>query len=302
MSELMMHNAPHTLVRAGSRRRLSLALAATAAWFVVELAAGFYTNSLALIADAAHMLTDVAALSLSMFALKVASRPATHKKTFGYLRAEILASLANGVLLVLVALSVLYEAYQRLVAPPPVRGGTMLIVAALGLVVNIVTLSILYRFQHASLNVRGAFLHVVGDALGSVGAIVAGTLMVWRQWYLADPLVSALVSFLIMYSSWHLLRESVDVLLEGAPGHLDVASILKDLGSTEGVLSVHDLHVWSITSGMPAMSCHVVLRKDADPSVVLSNLSSVMRATHGIEHTTIQIEKEGWLARPTHIE
>ncbi len=298
----MMHNTSHARARAGSRRSLSLALMATAAWFVVELAAGFYTNSLALIADAAHMLTDIAALSLSMFALKIASRPATHRKTYGYFRAEILASLANGVLLVLVALSVLYEAYHRLIAPPLVRGGTMLIVAALGLVVNLVTLGILYRFQHESLNVRGAFLHVVGDTLGSVGAIVAGTAMVLWQWYLADPLVSALVSLLIMYSSWQLLRESVDVLLEGTPRHLDVASILNDLGSTDGVLSVHDLHVWSITSGMPAMSCHVVLWSDADPSIVLSNLSNVMREKHGIEHTTIQIEKEGWLVRPTRIE
>lgn len=298
----MMHATSHAHVRAGSRRSLSLALGATAAWFVVELAAGFYTNSLALMADAAHMLTDVAALSLSMFALRIASRPATHRKTYGYLRAEILASLANGVLLVILALSVLYEAYHRLFQPPAVRGGIMLIVAVLGLVVNLVTLSLLYRSQHECLNVRGAFLHVLGDALGSVGAIVAGTAMVLWQWYLADPLVSALVSMLIMYSSWELLRESVDVLLEGTPRHLDVASILSDLGSTEGVLSVHDLHVWSITSGMPAMSCHVVLTSDADPAVVLSDLSRVLREKHDIDHTTIQIEKEGWLVRPTRIQ
>lgn len=297
-----MQNSSHARARAGSRKSLSLALWATAAWFVIELAAGLYTNSLALMADAAHMLTDVAALSLSMFALRMASRPATHRKTYGYLRAEILASLANGVLLVILALWVLYEAYRRLLAPPSVLGGPMLIVAALGLVVNLVTLSLLYRSQHECLNVRGAFLHVLGDALGSVGAIIAGTAMVVWQWYLADPLVSAVVSLLIMYSSWQLLRESVDVLLEGAPRHLDVASILADLGGTEGVLSVHDLHVWSITSGMPAMSCHVVLGADADPSVVLPCLSRVMREKHGIEHTTIQIEKEGWLMRPTHIE
>jgi cobalt-zinc-cadmium efflux system protein len=302
MSDMMMHAPSHALVRSGSRRSLSLALAATAAWFLVELIAGFYTNSLALIADAAHMLTDVAALSLSMFAFKIASRPATHRKTYGYLRAEILASLANGVLLVLLALSVLYEAYHRLLEPPSVRGGAMLTVAALGLAVNLITLSLLYRSQHECLNVRGAFLHVVGDTLGSVGAIVAGTAMVLWQWYLADPLVSALVSLLILYSSWQLLRESVDVLLEGTPRHLDVASILADLGCTQGVLSVHDLHVWSITSGMPAMSCHVVLRNDADPAVVLSDLNRAMREKHNIEHTTIQIEKEGWLMRPTRIE
>ena len=302
MSGLMMHNSSHARVRAGSRRSLSLALGATAAWFVVELVAGFYTNSLALIADAAHMLTDVAALSLSMFALKIASRPATHRKTYGYLRAEILASLANGVLLVLVALWVLYEAYHRLREPPSVRGGVMLIVAALGLVVNLITLSLLHRSQHECLNVRGAFLHVLGDALGSVGAMVAGTAMVLWQWYLADPLVSTLVSLLIMFSSWQLLRDSVDVLLEGTPRHLNVASILADLGCAEGVLSVHDLHVWSITSGMPAMSCHVVLRSDADASIALPSLNKAMREKHGIEHTTIQIEKEGWLVRPTRIE
>jgi cobalt-zinc-cadmium efflux system protein len=271
----------------------------TGSWFLVELAAGFYTNSLALIADAAHMITDVAALSLSFFALKISARPATHQKTYGYVRAEILAALANGVLLVVISIYIFYEAYSRLLSPPVVKSTPMLIVAGVGLMANLTTAGLLYRSQHENLNIRGAFLHVVGDTLGSVGAIIAGIVMVVWRWYLADPLISVLVALLVLYSSWQLVRESVDVLLEGTPRHLNISSILADLGSVRGVLSVHDLHVWSITSHMPAMSCHIVLRRDADPAAVLQTLSRLMRDKYHIEHTTIQIETEHWVAPPS---
>ena len=177
----------------------------------------------------------------------------------------------------------------------------MLTVAALGLAVNLLTMALLYRSQHECLNVRGAFLHVLGDMLGSIGAVIAGTVMLLWQWYLADPLVSCVVALLVMVSSWQLMRESVEVLLEGTPRNLDVAAILQDLGSAEGVASVHDLHVWSITSGMPAMSCHVVLRSGADPPEALARLSALMREKYAIDHTTIQIEDEGWTPRPTQI-
>jgi cobalt-zinc-cadmium efflux system protein len=297
----MPHHAPHAHSREASRKSLLLALVVTGSWFLVELAAGLYTNSLALIADAAHMLTDVAALSLSLFALHIAARPATHRRTYGYLRAEILAALTNGIFLVVVALYVLYEAYHRFRSPPAVRSGAMLTVAALGLAVNLLTMALLYRSQHECLNVRGAFLHVLGDMLGSIGAVIAGTVMLLWQWYLADPLVSCVVALLVMVSSWQLMRESVEVLLEGTPRNLDVAAILQDLGSAEGVASVHDLHVWSITSGMPAMSCHVVLRSGADPPEALARLSALMREKYAIDHTTIQIEDEGWTPRPTQI-
>ncbi len=279
------------------RQALALSLTITGSWFLVELAAGFYTNSLALIADAAHMLTDVAALAMSLLALKISARPATHEMTFGYVRAEILAALANGVLLVLISLYIFYEAYERFMAPPVVKGGQMLTVAILGLAANLATAALLYRSQHESLNIRGAFLHVVGDTLGSVGAILAGVIMVLWQWYMADPLISVIVALLVLYSSWNLVHESVDVLLEGTPRHLNIPSILADLGSVEGVVSVHDLHVWSISSHMPAMSCHIVLRRGYDPGVVLSALSSLMRDKYHIEHTTIQIEIEH-LVRP----
>jgi cobalt-zinc-cadmium efflux system protein len=291
----MAHDhSQHRESRAGGRN-LVLALVITATLFVIELAAGFYTNSLALIADAGHMLTDVAALALSLGALKIAGRQPTHRKTYGYMRVEILAALANGVFLVLVALYIFYEAYARLRVPEAVRGLPMLVVAAVGLAANLVTAGLLYRSQRENLNIRGAFLHVAGDTLGSVGAIVAGIAVVAWRWYLADPLVSIVVAILVLYSSWQLVRESVDVLLEGTPAHLEIAAILADLGSVRGVVSVHDLHVWSITSGMPALSCHVVVRRDEDASDVLASLSRLMRERHKIEHTTIQIEAERWV-------
>jgi cobalt-zinc-cadmium efflux system protein len=288
---MMMHDRPDIHGHEVNRRSLIRALGITAVWFIVELSAGFYTNSLALLADAAHMMTDLAAMSLSLFALKIAARPATHEKTFGYLRAEILAALANGVFLVLIGCYISYEAYQRFFHPPMIRSTIMLVVSVIGLGANLIAARLLAHSDMENLNLRGAFLHVVGDILGSVGAIIAGVLMVVWRWYLADPIVSVIVSALILYSSWHLLRDSVDVLLEGTPRHLNIATILSEMGSIEGVLSVHDLHVWSITSGWPAMSCHVVLRADADPDVVLRSLSLLMRNRHGIEHTTIQIER-----------
>jgi cobalt-zinc-cadmium efflux system protein len=289
---MMTHNHHHEHAHSTSRRGLTCALVVTAVWFVVELCAGFYTNSLALLADAGHMLTDLAALSLSLFAFKISNLPATNEKTYGYLRAEILAALANGVILVMVGLFIAYEAYHRLLEPPSVKSGMMLAVACIGLGANLVSARLLSHADLDNLNVRGAFLHVMGDILGSVGAIAAGVIMSVWGWYLADPVVSIIVSGLILYSSWQLLRDSVEVLLEGTPRHLKIADILTDLGSVAGVLSVHDLHVWSITSGMPALSCHVVLRADADASATLMALSHLMRTRHHIEHTTIQIEKE----------
>ncbi len=276
----------------GNQRSLKTALLITASWFVVELAAGFYTNSLALLADASHMLTDLAALTLSLFALKLASLPATREKTFGYLRAEILAALANGVILVLVGILIAYEAYERLLQPPEVKSAAMLAVAAAGLGANLLAAWVLSRADLQNLNLRSAFLHVLGDILGSLGAITAGIVMVIWQWNAADAIVSVLVSIIIFYSSWQLLRDSVDVLLEGTPRHVSVASVLSDLGSVEGVIAVHDLHVWSISSGMTALSCHVVLRGEADSGAVLEKLGRLMHDRHNIEHSTIQIERE----------
>ena len=278
-----------------SVRSLVRALLITATWFVVELIGGLYSNSLALVADAGHMLTDLAALGLSLLAVRISSRPSTHTKTYGYRRAEILAALANGLFLALIGLFIMYEAYRRFIAPPIVRSGPMLAIAATGFTANLVTVGLLFRSRRDSLNMRSVFLHVLGDAVGSAGAIVAGTVMLLWHWYAADPIVSLLVALLILFGSWDLMRESIDVLLEGTPRHLKISDILNDLGSVSGVVSIHDLHVWSITSGMTAMSCHVMLKQGANASAVLDTLTGLMRDKHRIEHTTIQIEIEQWV-------
>jgi cobalt-zinc-cadmium efflux system protein len=294
----MNHHNSHHVHKPSGKKRLVLALLITACWFLIELAGGIYANSLALLADAAHMLTDLAALGLSLFALKISTRPSTHEKTFGYLRAEILAALANGIFLILIGLFIFYESYQRFFAPPEVKSVPMLTVATTGLLANLVTAWLLYGSRHENLNLRGAFLHVLGDTLGSIGAILAGILMMIRQWYLADPIVSIVVGGLVLYSSWKLVTESVDVLLEGTPRHLKISNILTDLGSMHGVVSVHDLHVWSIASEITAMSCHIVLKTTEDAGRALAAASGLMREKYGIEHTTIQIEFEDWTTGP----
>ncbi len=277
-------------------RNLTLAISITAGWFAIEMAGGIYANSLALMADAAHMLTDLVALSLSLFAMKIASRPATQDMTYGYLRAEILAALANGIFLVLISLYIFYESYERLMNPPEVKSGPMLAVATAGLLANMATAALLFKSRRENLNLRGAFLHVLGDALGSIGAIVAGVaLWIW-QWRPADPIVSFLVGGLILFSAYELVKESVDILLERTPGHLKTSEILRDLQSVENVVSVHDLHVWAITSNVPAMSCHAVMKSNEDSGETLVVLSRLMREKYGIEHTTIQLEYENLAA------
>ncbi|MBN1568149.1 MAG: cation transporter [Acidobacteria bacterium] len=291
------HSAEHSH-KAGGKKRLILALSITACWFLIELAGGIYSNSLALLADAAHMLTDLAALGLSYFALRISARPPTHEKTYGYLRAEILAAFANGIFLIVIGLYILFESYERFREPPEVKSLSMLIVAATGLAANLITAGLLFESRHESLNLRGAFLHVFGDTLGSVGAIIASLLIMFRKWTLADPVVSSIVGILVLYSSWTLVKESVDVLLEGTPRHLKIPQILNDLGRIRGVVSVHDLHVWSIASGMTAMSCHIVMKTDEDSNWVLGEASHLMREKYKIGHTTIQIEYENWDAHP----
>jgi cobalt-zinc-cadmium efflux system protein len=276
------------------KKRLIQAISITGCWFLIELLGGIYSNSLALMADAAHMLTDLGALGLSLFAMHIASRPATHEKTYGFVRAEILAALGNGIFLVLIGLFIFYEAYQRFQAPPEVKSIPMLAVAFTGLLANLVTAALLFRSRKESLNLRGAFLHVSADTLGSIGAIAAGVLIWTKGWFLADPVVSVVVGSLVLYSSWKLVSESVDILLEATPAHLDIPRILEDIGAVQGVVSVHDLHVWAISTRTSAMSCHVVIKEDETAGAVLRELSRLMSEKYGIEHTTIQIEPEGW--------
>jgi cobalt-zinc-cadmium efflux system protein len=273
-----------------SRRRLSVVLVLTAIYMVAEVLGGWWTGSLALLADAGHMLTDVAALALALIAAWFGARPATSKKTFGYHRLEILAALVNGVALVVIALLIFYEAYQRWSSPPVVRGSIVMLVAAGGLIINLICAWILHARHEVDLNIRGAWLHVISDALGSVGAIAAGAVMSLYGWYTADPLFSALIAVLIIWSSWRLIREATNVLLEGTPAHINLAAVEEAIMRTEGVADVHDLHVWTITSGREALSAHVIHAYSISQPELLKELRAKLHDRFGVDHLTIQME------------
>jgi len=283
--------------RADSRRRLTAALALVAVYLVAEAIAGYLTGSLALLADAGHMLADAGSLALALFAMWLAARPAPAAHTFGYQRAEILAALANGVALVVVAILIGIEAAQRFSAPPAVNGAAVLVVAAGGLAVNLAGMALLHGARDAGLNMRGAWLHVISDALGSVAAIASGAAIWLAQLRIADPLASLAIGVLVLRSAWALLRETVDVLLEAAPSHLDVDALRSALAAQPGVVSVHDLHVWTITSGLISLSCHVHGAADADAHELLGRLTHELRERFGIYHATIQLEPEGFSER-----
>jgi len=289
-------SAPHTHLghkhgRASeSRRKLSVVLVLTAIYMVAEAVGGWWTGSLALMADAGHMLADVAALGLALLAAWFSARPATSNKTFGYHRLEILAALVNGVTLVVISLLILYEAYQRWASPPLVRGNVVMLIATGGLGINLISAWILHGRHEIDLNIRGAWLHVISDALGSVGAIVAGALMWLYGWYAADPLFSALIGILIVWSSWRLIRESTNVLLEGTPAHINLAAVEDSILRTEGVDNVHDLHVWTITSGREALSAHVIHGYGVSQPELLKELRAKLHDRFGVDHLTIQME------------
>jgi cobalt-zinc-cadmium efflux system protein len=275
---------------ARSRRRLSIVLVLTALYMVAEAVGGWMTGSLALLADAGHMLTDVAALALALIAAWFSSRPATSSKTFGYYRLEILAALINGVALILISLLIFYEAYQRWAQPPTVRSELMMLIATGGLVINLACAWLLHADHKDDLNVRGVWLHIIGDALGSVGAIAAGALMSLYGWYTADPLFSCLIGLLIIWSSWHLIRESTNVLLEGTPAHINLAAVEDAILQTNGVEDVHDLHIWTITSGREALSAHVIHVEAFSQAEILKELRAKLADRFGVDHLTIQLE------------
>lgn len=275
----------------GLQRRLRWALALTATFLVAEVVGGILANSLALLADAGHMLTDVAALALSLFVAWFSRQPAVPEKTYGYLRWEILAAFLNGAALLVVSGFIIFEAFGRLRAPEPVATGLMLSVATGGLLVNAACAWILHPLHAHSLNARGAYLHVLGDLLGSIGTVAAGATIRFTGWQAADPIASILVTLLIVRSSWHLVRESVDVLLEATPSHISLGAVRGALSRVEGVSAVHDLHVWTVTSGMVAMSAHAVVPREADHQRVLRDAVAAMRE-FGILHCTVQIEGE----------
>ena len=269
--------------------RLLWVLALTALFMVVEAVGGVLSGSLALLADAGHMFTDVAALALSVFAMRLSRRPASTKRTYGYARLEILAALVNGAALLVIAGLILREAWERFTLPSELNGALMLGVAAAGLIVNIVGASLLHRHAHDNLNVRGAYLHVLGDLLGSVGAIAAGVVVLATGWTPIDPIVSVLIAMLILWGAWGLVRESADILLESAPPHADMEAILRDLAGIEGLHDVHDVHVWTVASGFVALSAHGVIDDPREHTRVLEDVRERMRM-HGIAHVTFQIE------------
>jgi len=262
----------------------------TVVYMIAEAIGGWWTGSLALLADAGHMFTDVAALLLALIAVWFAARPATSKKTFGYYRLEIIAALVNGVALVVISLFIFVGAYERWLSPPIVRTGPMIVVASGGLVVNLVCAWILHGRDEIDLNIRGAWMHVMGDALGSVAAIFAGVCMWLFGWYAADAFFSVVISLLIIWGSVRLIRESTNVLLEGTPAHINLAAVEDEILATAGVSAVHDLHVWTITSGREALSAHVIHVDTISQPDLLRELRTKLHDRFGVDHLTIQME------------
>ena len=273
-------------------RRLKWALAISSLYFFAELIAGFLTNSLALLSDAGHMLSDVGAMTLSLFAFRVARRPATHQSTYGFHRVEILAALFNGLTLWLIVGMIFAAAYGRFFHPPAVESFGMMIVAIVGLVVNLTAAAILHGGHRHNLNLRGAFLHVVSDAVGSVGAIVAGVVMVTTGWYLADPLIGIFIGVLILFSSWSLVKESLSVLMQAVPKGIRLEEVRQTIEAVHGVSKVHDLHIWAVTSDIFTLSAHAVVENGGDFHEVLNGIEDTLRERYKIEHTTIQLETE----------
>jgi cobalt-zinc-cadmium efflux system protein len=272
-------------------RRFVLALGISLLVFSVELVGGWWTGSLALLSDSGHVFLDVFALALSYVALRVAALPADDRHTFGWHRLEVFAALANGIALLAITVAIFYEAWGRLHNPTPIHSTEMLVIAVIGLVANLATARMLHE-HHDDLNARSAFLHVAGDALASVGVIVGGGIMLWTGWYVVDSLISAFIGVIILGGSWRVLRGAVHILFEGTPEGIAVRAVAQAMGSTAGVLDVHDLHLWSICSGYPALSAHVLV---ADASCVattpqMAALKQILAEQFGIRHTTIQFE------------
>jgi cobalt-zinc-cadmium efflux system protein len=294
------HGGGHTHAADLPVRSLRVALGLTAMLLVVEVIGGFLSNSIALLADAGHMLTDVAALSLALFVAWFSKQPETPKKTYGYLRWEILAAFLNGATLLLISAWILWEAATRLRAPEPIEGGLMLAVATGGLIVNLIAARVLVKSSSHNMNARGAYLHVLGDLLASVGTLAAAILIHYTGWLMADPLASILTTVLIMRGAWRLVRESVDILLESTPAHIPLPAVRGQLEAIPGIESVHDLHVWAVTPAIVAMSAHCIVREPGQHQHVLEHIHDAMRL-FGIEHVTIQLERDEMLDRERHL-
>jgi cobalt-zinc-cadmium efflux system protein len=284
-----------------NKRQLALVFGFTSLYLVVEVVGGLLTGSLALLADAGHMVTDVGGLGLALFAIRMAERPATPERTYGYYRIEILAALLNAVVLIAISIYILYEAYQRFLHPPAVESLGMIGVAAVGLVVNVAGMLLLRRGSSESLNLKGAYFEVVSDMLSSLGVIAAGLIMWATQWYYADPLFSAAIGLFILPRTWTLLREAIGVLLEGTPSDINIPALRDAIAHLPGVNAVHDVHAWSLTSGANAMSAHVVLTPGAAYDEVLRAVQALVTGTFPIAHATIQVEPVGHQESEVHL-
>ncbi|MES2446368.1 MAG: cation diffusion facilitator family transporter [Bacteroidota bacterium] len=284
-----------------NKKQLKIVLLLTGSYLVAEVIGGVLTGSLALLADAAHMLTDVGGLALALFAIHMTQRAATNKRTYGYYRAEILAALANAVVLIGISIYILYEAYGRFKNPPEVSSKTMLIVAGIGLVINIIGMLILRKGSNESLNMKGAYFEVLSDMLTSVGVIIAAIIMLTTGWWYADPLISAGIGLFILPRTWILLKDAIGVLLEGTPSDVNVEELRAGITEIPGVKAVHDLHVWVLTSGFNAMSAHIVINEGLSYHSTLQLINDTITANYKIRHTTIQLEMGKYEEQETHL-
>lgn len=284
-----------------NKKNLTIVFGLTLFYLIVEVIGGIWTGSLALLADAGHMLTDVAGVGLALVAIWFAEKPASPERTYGYYRVEILAALTNAIVLILISLYILYEAYERFKNPPEVQSAAMLGVAAIGLVINIFGMYILRAGSKESLNMKGAYFEVLSDMLTSIGVIIAGIIMLTTGWYYADPIISAGIGLFILPRTWALLKDAVGVLIEGTPADVDLPKLRESLEKIEGVTGIHDLHVWSLTSGINAMSVHAVLAEGAEHDDVLARVHEHCITEFKISHVTVQTERGDFATHETHL-
>jgi len=284
-------------------KNLLIAAFITAFIMVAEFVGGYLTDSLALMSDAGHMLVDVLSLVLSLFAYKYSQKPATERNTFGFFRIEILAALLNGVTLGILSCFIIYEAWQRFFIVPEVKSGPMMIVAAIGLVSNIISGLVVMKDSKQSINIRGAYLHIIGDALSSVGVIIAGLIMYYFKWYLADPIISVIIALLILKGAWGLIKETVSILLEAVPEGYDISKIGEEIKRTAGAKEVHHVHIWTLSSNIHALSCHVKIpdMKITESEGIVLNIQDMLREKYNIKHVTIQLECESCAEPADHL-
>jgi cobalt-zinc-cadmium efflux system protein len=270
--------------------KLKIVLLLVSSYIVVEVISGLLTGSLALIADAGHMLADAGGLTLALFAINFSSKPATPQRTYGFYRIEILAALANSAILILVSIYIIYDAYERIIEPPQIKGAALIIVGTIGLVVNLVGINILKGHANENLNIEGAYLEVLKDTLGSVGVVVVGIVTSISEFYLVDPIISVGLAFYILPRIWSLMKKSINILMEGVPMNISYEEVKKAILQIKGVTGVFDIHIWTITSGMDAITAHVVVSDPSKSQTILKEISSMLENRFKITHTTIQIE------------